>query len=80
MRVSTKELRMQPGRIIDQAVNGQEVIVTFRGKALARIVPIMEQRSVSGQSDEGIFGMWMDNKGNRNVERFVRGMREGRRF
>ena len=33
MEVSTKELRIQPGKIIDQVVNGEEVTVTFRGKA-----------------------------------------------
>ena len=42
MEVSTKELRIQPGKIIDHVVNGQEVTVTFRGKALAKIVPLKE--------------------------------------
>ena len=40
MQITTKELRIQPGRIIDQVANGEEITVTFRGKALARIIPI----------------------------------------
>ena len=40
MEVSTKELRIQPGKIIDQVVNGQEITVTYRGKALAKIIPL----------------------------------------
>ena len=80
MEVSTKELRIQPGRIIDQVVNGEEVTVTFRGKALARIIPIDSRQRESTTEDEGIFGMWKDKKQNESVEDHVRRIRKGRSF
>jgi prevent-host-death family protein len=79
MEVSTKELRIQPGRIIDQVVNGEEVIVTFRGKALARIVPIAQKENENTR-DEDIFGMWKDRTNLTSVDQEVRSMRVGRKF
>lgn len=80
MEVSTKELRIQPGRIIDQVVNGEEVTVTFRGKALARIVPITTRQNESDSDDDGIFGMWKDMEITDSVEDHVRSIRKGRAF
>ena len=80
MNVSTKELRIQPGKIIDQVVNGEEIIVTFRGKALARIVPIQSEKSESENQEESIFGMWKMHNQEAEVENMVRNMRQGRQF
>ena len=80
MEVSTKELRIQPGRIIDQVVNGEEITVTFRGKALARIVPIDRRQKDTTTEDDSIFGMWKDRDQDESVEDLVRGMRKGRTF
>ncbi len=80
MNISTKELRIQPGKIIDQVVNGEEIIVTFRGKALARIVPIQSEIADSENSEESIFGMWKTSSQETEVENVVRSMRQGRQF
>jgi len=79
MKITTKELRIQPGKIIDQVVNGQEVIVTFRGKALAKIVPIQKKESSVKQENE-VFGMWSNRKEEKTVEETVRELRKGRSF
>jgi prevent-host-death family protein len=80
MEVSTKELRIQPGKIIDQVVNGEEITVTFRGKALAKIVPF-KKRVVSTEKDEiSIFGLWKDHDQSESVEDYVRDIRKGRQF
>jgi prevent-host-death family protein len=78
MYVSTKELRLQPGRIIDQVVNGEEIVVTFRGKALARIVPVRSEKPESEDADEGIFGMWSSHDQEDSVDEMVRKIRQGR--
>jgi prevent-host-death family protein len=80
MEVSTKELRIQPGRIIDQVVNGEEVTVTFRGKALARIVPIVKRQNDPDSAEDSIFGMWKDISEEITVDDLVRSMRKGRSF
>lgn len=80
MEVSTKELRIQPGKIIDQVVNGQEITVTYRGKALAKIIPL-KNRIQSLENDEtSIFGLWKDHNQLETVEEYVRDIRKGRQF
>lgn len=80
MKITTKELRIQPGRIIDQVVNGQDIVVTFRGKALARIIPIAEKATVQEQEEISIFGMWKERSNESSVEATVREIRKGRQF
>ena len=80
MEVSTKELRIQPGKIIDHVVNGQEVTVTFRGKALAKIVPLKKRRQSSEDDKISIFGMWKDSEHSQDVDAYVRDIRKGRQF
>ena len=80
MEVSTKELRIQPGKIIDQVANGQEITITFRGKALARIVPMNKEEKSEVENEESVFGMWKDYSTDSTVEEIVREMRKGRQF
>ncbi len=79
MKVTTKELRIQPGKIINHVVGGQEVTITFRGKELAKIVPLEKKRKAV-ESEESIFGMWKDHKESNSVEDTVRELRKGRTF
>ncbi len=80
MEVSTKELRIQPGKIIDQVVNGEEIIVTFRGKALAKIVPFKGRINSIENEDISIFGLWKDHDQAENVDDYLRNIRKGRQF
>ena len=80
MEVSTKELRIQPGKIIDQVANGQEITITFRGKALARIVPMNKKEKPEVENEESVFGMWKNYSTDSTVEGIVREMRKGRQF
>ena len=78
MEITTKELRIQPGRIIEHVVQGQEVIVTYRGKPLVKIVPILNQQDDTQQED--IFGLWKDHEDKQDVEKYVRNIRKKRTF
>ena len=80
MEVTTKELRIQPGRIIEQVTHGQEIIITYRGKALARIVPMRDMNATKKDQSEDLFGMWKDKTDIENVETYVRTLRKGRQF
>ena len=40
MNVSTKELRKQPGRILKKVESGQQVVITYRGKKMAKFIPM----------------------------------------
>jgi prevent-host-death family protein len=80
MKITTKELRIQPGKIIDQVANGEEVTVTFRGRALAKIVPIKKKSKADEKEDISIFGLWKEHEDIENVEDYVRELRKGRQF
>jgi prevent-host-death family protein len=79
MKVTTKELRIQPGKIIDHVAKGQEITITYRGKALAKIVPLKKEDQTS-QQNATIFGMWKDHSLDKTVEEHVRELRKGRTF
>ena len=78
MEVTTKELRIQPGKIIDQVSIGQEVTVTYRGKPVVKIVPY--ESTVSDDENSSIFGLWKNHENDESVEDEVRNIRKGRQF
>jgi prevent-host-death family protein len=79
MEITTKQLRMAPGKIISQVNNGQEIIITYRGKPSAKIVPITgRQNSNLEDTENELFGIWKNRKDIKNVEQYVRKMRKGR--
>jgi len=80
MKITTKELRIQPGKIIEHVAKGQEVIITYRGKALAKIVPFKNEKTVDDRNEETIFGLWKDHPTDKSVEEQVRDLRKGRVF
>jgi prevent-host-death family protein len=80
MKITTKELRIQPGKIIEQVANGEEVTVTFRGRALAKIIPIRKRSKTDEKEDISIFGLWKEHEEIKNVEDYVRELRKGRQF
>ena len=80
MEITTKQLRIRPGRIISQVNNGQEIAITYRGKACAKIIPINAKQSIDVEdADNELFGMWKDRGDMENVEQYVRNMRKGRK-
>ena len=78
MEITTKQLRMQPGRVISQVNNGQEITITYRGKACAKIIPLKGNNLE--ETDNELFGMWKDREDMEDVEQYVRNMRKGRKL
>jgi prevent-host-death family protein len=82
MEVTAKELRGKPGKVIEQAARGTEVVITIRGKRKARLIPYNNKsgkKDIRDQEDE-IFGLWEDRNDLESVERYVRSKRKGRSF
>lgn len=78
MEASTKELRIQPGRILEQVAVGQEVTITYRGKPLAKLIPWEAPEIEDGT--QSIFGLWKNHDTVYSVEEEVRSLRRGRSF
>ena len=77
MQATAKDLRFHTKELLDTVDRGEEVVITFRGKPCAKLIPIEETKSEPG-SHTGLFGMWEDNSNVEDVENYVRTMRKGR--
>ncbi len=80
MEISAKELRAKPGEVIEQAARGTEVIITLRGKKMARLVPYRTGNAENIEMEDEIFGLWKDMEVTVPVEKQVRTLRKGRAF
>ncbi|MFA5878703.1 MAG: type II toxin-antitoxin system prevent-host-death family antitoxin [Candidatus Margulisiibacteriota bacterium] len=80
MEISAKELRIHPGKIIEQVKHGFDIILTFRGKRLAKIVPFDQEQILPEQNTDEIFGLWENHELNVTVDAQVRRIRKGRKF
>jgi prevent-host-death family protein len=79
MQATSKDLRFHTKEILDAAVRGEEVIITFHGKPYAKIVPI--DNSLNKDSKQNEFcGMWKDRSDMDNVTDYVRNLRKRRTF
>ncbi len=78
MEISAKELRAKPGEVIEQAARGTEVIITLRGKKMARLVPYRTRNAENIEMEDEIFGLWKAMEETVPVEEQVRTLRKGR--
>lgn len=76
MKATAKDLRFNSKELIDSVNRGEEVVITFRGKPCAKLVPFQETRKQTGKNE--LFGIWKDNDMIQNVEDHVRNLRKGR--
>jgi len=77
MKVTAKDLRFHSKEILDTVSRGEEVIITYRGKPRAKIVPI-ENTDDSVSDKHKLFGIWKDNDSVEEVSKYVRKLREGK--
>lgn len=80
MEVSAKELRGKPGQIIEQAMRGTDIVITLRGKKIARLIPYAKAKANVKDDNDEIFGMWVAHDEELGVDEYVREKRKGRTF
>lgn len=76
MKATAKDLRFHSKELIDTVNRGEEVVITFRGKPCAKLIPYRDQE-IQKEKNE-LFGMWKDNDSIKNVDEYVRNLRKGR--
>jgi len=74
MIVTAKDLRFNISELFDTLGKGEDIIITYMGKAKAKLVGLNEKR----EREDIAFGMWSDK--NDDVDEVVRELRKGRRF
>lgn len=76
MKATAKDLRFRSKELMDSVNRGEEVVITFRGKPCAKLVPYQEVKEQTGKNE--LFGIWQDNDISQNVDEYVRSLRKGR--
>jgi prevent-host-death family protein len=75
MKATAKDLRFHSKELLSTVNRGEEVIITYRGKPCAILVPYDELKS---DKKNNLFGMWKDNDLIKDVDNYVRNLRKGR--
>jgi len=76
MTVTAKDLRFNISMLFDVLSKGEDVLITYRGKAKAKLIAYNE--ASNEEKTDSIFGMWQDKE--EDVDTMVRNMRKGRNF
>ncbi len=77
MIVSAKDLRFKISMLFDALSKKEDIIITYRNKPKAKLIPYDGNSSSKEKSDE-LFGLWKDR--DEDVDTIVREMRKGRSF
>ena len=77
MNISFLELRRDPAKILKALERNETIVLSRRGKAIARIVP-METAAVCKPSEHEAVGMWADREDMKDPAAYVRELRKGR--
>jgi len=81
MVATAKDLRFHAKEILESTMRGEEVIITYRGKPRAKIIPFSDSVSItSDKIKHHLFGIWKDDAKTENVKDYVRNLRKGRSF
>ena len=76
MKATAKDLRFQSRELLNTVSRGEEVVITYRGKPCAKLVPYHKGKKKI-KKDE-LFGIWKEHEDIQNVEKYVRNLRKGR--
>ena len=76
MNATAKDLRFHSRELLNTVTRGEEVVITFRGKPCAKLVPFSEEIRNAGKNE--LFGMWKDHEATQDVDGYVRKLRKGR--
>jgi len=76
MKATAKDLRFQSRELLNTVNRGEEVVITYRGKPCAKLVPY--QNEGKKNKEDELFGIWKDHKAIQNIDEYVRNLRKGR--
>ncbi|NOY64110.1 MAG: type II toxin-antitoxin system prevent-host-death family antitoxin [Nitrospirae bacterium] len=75
MKATAKDLRFHSKQLLETVQRGEEVIITYRGKPCAKLVPYKEAQD---KAEDELFGIWKDYEEIDNPTEYIRRLRKGR--
>jgi prevent-host-death family protein len=76
VKATAKDLRFQSRELLNTVNRGEEVVITYRGKPCAKLVPYQEDGGEKREDE--LFGIWKDYEDIRDIDEYVRNLRKGR--
>jgi len=76
MTATAKDLRFNISMLFDALGKGEDITITYRGKAKAKL--ISTDKKENRKKEDIAFGIWANR--DEDVDNMVREMRKGRRF
>ena len=73
MQATSKDLRFHTKEILDAAMRGEEVIITYHGKPCAKIIPMTQETHES--KENASCSLWKDRTDLQDVDGYVRNLR-----
>jgi len=78
MNASAKDLRIHSKQLLKTVSRGEEVIITYHGKPLAKLVPVEGKAEKRPAKHSPAFGMWANHPESKNVQAYGGRLRQGR--
>ena len=78
MKATAKDLRFHSKELLDTARRGEEVLITYRGKPYAKLVPVTGELNLADSVKNNLFGIWSDYTETEDVVGYVDNLRKGR--
>lgn len=78
MKATAKDLRFYSKELLESANRGEEVVITYRGKPYAKLIPFDRTENSSEDQKHSLFGIWKDNEDVADVDNYIRHIRKGR--
>ncbi len=78
MKATAKDLRFHSKELLDTARRGEEVLITYRGKPYAKLVPVTGELNLADSVKNNLFGIWSDYNETEDVVDYVDNLRKGR--
>ncbi|OQY13173.1 MAG: hypothetical protein B6I31_01675 [Desulfobacteraceae bacterium 4572_19] len=78
MQATNKDLRFHTKEILDAAIRGEDVVITYHGRSYVKIVPMTSFCSINKSNE--FCGMWKDRVDMKDTQDYLRTIRQGRKF
>jgi len=78
MRATAKDLRFHTRELLESISRGEEVIITYRGKPHAKLIPFNSSSKLKEETTNPLRGIWRDHKESKDVYKYINNLRKGR--
>jgi prevent-host-death family protein len=79
MQATAKDLRFHTKELLESISRGEEVVITYRGKPHAKLVPIYSEVE-NDYTINPLRGIWKEHKESEDVNAYIDELRKGRGY